>query len=223
MPKFPSFLTAAAKTLMGASTTLGGQVALTAMVGGVAATGVFTAVTGHLPFVARHDHAAVGQNDVTVNDNGVTTIEGTESSPVNRLSIPVSGLVPGGSEQRAVDYKYQGAGSVTLLALNSKAQQSSLLDTDRSNGVQLRIDECSQPWAELADFSYSCSGQTRAIAGMQPIIGVDRVLSDVPFTHTEPRHYRFTVSLPTSAGTTMAGLNSIIQYDFVATHDGGQP
>jgi spore coat-associated protein N len=223
VPTLPSLITAATKTLTGASASLGGQVALTVVAGSIAASGVFTAATGHLPFTQKHhDNAGAPNAGVRPKDNGVTTVDGNDAAPVNRLSIPVSGLIPGGSAQRAIDYAYRGDSAVTMLALNTKAQQSTALDTDRDNGVQLRIDECSKPWTEATDLSYTCMGQSNAVTETQPIIGVNRVLSNSPFSDNKPHHYRFTVSLPKSADTSMAGLTSVVQYDFIATRDGGQ-
>jgi spore coat-associated protein N len=147
----------------------------------------------------------------------------------NRLTLGATDLVPGDTMQRTVNIKNTSAGTgcvdATSVKLTTKATacvgtcQSSLLNTDTTNGLQMSIDKCSVAWTESGTapaYTYTCGGTTTSVLASTPIIVANSVLSNiVPTTNTD-NFLRVNLSFPSTAGNTFQGLTSRVEYSFAA-------
>jgi hypothetical protein len=145
--------------------------------------------------------------------------------PANRLTLGATGLLPGDTMTRAFDLSNTAAGGSDPLAsvsLTTTAGTSSLLNTDASNGLQMKIDRCSVAWTESGvspAFTYTCGGTTSAVLASAPVIGANLALSNLTsLTTGNTDHLLVTLTFPASAP--QAGFQSItstITYTFTGT------
>lgn len=146
------------------------------------------------------------------------------AGPANRLTLGASGLLPGDTMQRAVDLANNGvAGSDNLasVTLTTTASPSSLLDTDATNGLQMKIDSCSSAWTESGvspAFTYTCSGTTKSVVAQRAVIGSNVAMNNLASVAAQTTdHLLVTLTLPSTAPNTMQGLSSSLTYTFVGT------
>lgn len=191
----------------------------------LAVVGAAASVAGLGTFATFTSSATVDQ--AAINTGSVSIAVGSVG-PANRLTLGASGLLPGDTMQRAVDLTNTGgAGSDDLASasLTTTASPSSLLDTDTTNGLQMAIDSCSQPWTESGTapaYTYTCGGTTKSVLGSTPVIGSDMALSNLAsLAAGSTDHLRVTLSLPSTADNTFQGLSSAITYTFTGTQRAG--
>jgi len=163
-------------------------------------------------------------NAAATASTGSVSIALGAAGPANRLTLGASGLLPGDTMQRAVDLANNGvAGSDNLAAvtLTTTASPSSLLDTDATNGLQMKIDSCTNAWTESGvspAFTYSCSGTTKSVVASRAVIGNNIALTNLASVAAQTTdHLLVTLTLPSAAPNTMQGLSSSLTYTFVGT------
>jgi spore coat-associated protein N len=182
------------------------------VVGAVAAVG--TAGT----WAAFTDTETVDQGAITT---GTLSIAVPVPGATNRLTIGVEGLLPGEGIQRAIDLSNDGNVVATAITLSTSATSSSLLDTDTADGLQVTIERCDEPWAEVGSdphWSYTCGGATSVVLAARPVIGSDLALSGLAAVDPgETDHLRVTLSLPGTAGNDMQGQSTTLRWAFTAT------
>jgi predicted ribosomally synthesized peptide with SipW-like signal peptide len=153
----------------------------------------------------------------------LSVTSGTESlgfGATNRLSVNVTGIVPGDTMQREVDVSNTGNQPVNAITLTTNATATSLLDSDATNGLQMVVDRCSQAWTEAGvspAYTYTCAGtQTNNIIPSRAVIG-----SGLPLAATlavgGTDYLRVTLSFPSAAGNMFQGLSSTIAFTFNGT------
>ena len=138
---------------------------------------------------------------------------------LNRLTIDATDLAPGSVVQRALTINVVGSPQMKDATLTTVATASSLLDTDTTNGLQMWLDACDQPWDETltsgVPTAYTCGGIQTAMFGERPII-----LSGFPvpldLTLGASNYLVFSFHLPDTADDSFAGLTSTIQFTFIA-------
>src|SRR6476619_2280537 len=99
----------------------------------------------------------------SVSSGTVTIALGATGAATNRLTVGASAIAPGDTIQRSVDLIDSGSIDLASITLTTTATSSSLLDTDATNGLQMVIDKCSNPWTEggtAPAYTYTCSGAT---------------------------------------------------------------
>lgn len=142
---------------------------------------------------------------------------GATGTSANRLTVAASGVVPGDTIQRSVDL-VNGGDDLAAITLTTTASPSSSLDTNTTDGLQVTIDRCSEPWTEGGSapaYTYTCAGTTSTVLATRPIIGTDLSLSNLTATTGGATdHLRVTVSLPSSAPSSMQGQSSTVSYAF---------
>jgi hypothetical protein len=126
-----------------AATTLTRRRSAATIVGSIGAVGAAAAVAGLGTFGNFTDSTApVG----TAVDTGVVSIElsGAGDSGV----VPFAGglMLAGDSRTHLVDLVNDGTTALGSVTLESWATQSSVLDSDRVNGLQLSVESCSVTW-----------------------------------------------------------------------------
>ena len=104
------------------------------------------------------------------------------------------------------------------MALESWASTSSVLDSDRTSGLQLTVESCSVAWS--AD--ESCAGARRDFyAG--PVLVEDQALAGAAsLAPGAVDHLLLTVTLPTTAsGDAFEGATSALNFVFTGTQRAG--
>lgn len=162
---------------------------------------------------------------------------GAGGSGDNRLTIGATGLVPGDSLARRVKLTNasgnQNLASITLST--SITTPGSLLDSDATNGLQMKIQKCAGAlgWRETgttAPFTYTCDsavagdnlGSRTSVLARRAIRGTDLALDSMSaLTNGTTDDMVVTVDLPTAAGNTFQTLSSTITYAFTGTQRAG--
>ena len=185
-------------------------VGATATVAGLGTFGTFTDTT----------------SAATPADSGIVNLDLGAVGAANRLTVAAIDIVPGDTLQRAFSLSSSTStsplGSVTM---TSTATSSSLLDTDASLGLQMKIEKCSLGggWTEAGTspaFTYTCPAgtitsvlATRAvIASAAAVTGLDSLV-----TAGATDQLRMTVTFPATAGNTFQDQTSTVSFRFDAT------
>lgn len=184
----------------------------------VAALGTFATFTD-----STSASATIASGTVDINLGAANTAD-------NRLTVGASGLVPGDSLQRRTKLTNAGSENLASVTLTTAATTSSLLDTDTTNGLQMKIEKCGGAlgWKESAStpYTYTCDatlagdngGARTTVLARRAVIGSTLTLSSMSsVTVGSTDDMVVTVDLPPTAGNTFQGLTSTIAYAFNAT------
>lgn len=147
---------------------------------------------------------------------------GAAGTADNRLTIGATGLVPGDSLQRRVKLTNAGSenlASITLATVDTTTDPDTVLTTDATNGLQMKIERCSVAWVETGPpYAYTCAGTTSTVLARRAIIGSGLSLSGMnALTTAGVDDMVVTVDLPSSADNTFQGKSATIQYTFTGT------
>jgi hypothetical protein len=137
----------------------------------------------------------------------------------NSLTVDGVGLAAGDHMQRALDLTNTGTARIRTVTLTTTGSPSSALDTDPVNGLQLRIDLCSEAWHESGPpYVYSCMGQIRRVLARRPVIGTNIALAKIKRLKRpgQSAHLRLTLMLPATAPSELQNQSSGLTYSFVA-------
>jgi predicted ribosomally synthesized peptide with SipW-like signal peptide len=137
-------------------------------------------------------------------------------SSTSTFGTPVTNMVPGDTIARTVTLtrstETEAFGSVKITTAGTS---SNLLTTDATNGLQMKVEECSVAWA-----NNSCSGSTTTVIAQRAVVGA----TDIPASTLanlngsgKTANLKVTLSLPTSADNTFQGLSNTINFTFDAT------
>lgn len=137
-------------------------------------------------------------------------------SSTSTFGTPVTNMVPGDTIARTVTLTRstdtEAFGSVKITTAGTS---SNLLTSDATNGLQMKVEECSVAWNNGA-----CSGTTTTVIAQRAVVGA----TDVPAATLaslngagKAANLKVTLSLPTSADNTFQGLSNTINFTFDAT------
>lgn len=139
------------------------------------------------------------------------------------LAVPVTGMLPGDTAQRAVQLT-RAAGSETFGSVTLSVAGEGLLVTD-SNGLKLIVEQCSVPWTTTGTGTgpkaMTCGGTTTSVLTQRAVTMTGQalsagVLSSVNGTGAAA-NLRITLTLPTAAGNNLQGASSTLNFTFDAT------
>lgn len=139
----------------------------------------------------------------------------TLSATGSDFSTDVEGLLPAGSATRAITLDPGGTGDIGHVELTTTATASSLLDTDAEDGLQVRIDACSEPWAGSED-AYTCDGTASEVLAERPVIMSDVTLDNLDVSPGAHNYLVVTITLAATADASFASVSSTIEFTFVA-------
>ena len=133
------------------------------------------------------------------------------------LNISAANLVSGDSVATRFNLDNTGNVDMAAIGLGVTAPTSSLLDTDKVNGLKLAIDSCSVPFA--AD--NTCAGTTSVV--LAPIAARDAVtLTNLASTTAHKTdNLLVKLSLPQSAGNDLQKQSSVLNLVFTGTQKTG--
>jgi spore coat-associated protein N len=139
----------------------------------------------------------------------------TLSTSGSDFSSYVEGLLPAAAATRAITLAPDGTGDIGSVKLTTTATVSSLLDTDADDGLQVRIDRCSQAWDGSED-AYTCGGSTSEVLDDRSIIMSAVTLGNVDVSAGAHNYLVVTITLSATADASFENLASTIQFMFVA-------
>ncbi|MDA8381238.1 MAG: TasA family protein [Actinomycetota bacterium] len=162
----------------------------------------------------------------SISTGTVTIALGATGAKTNRLTVNATNVAPGDTIARSVDLSNVGTLNLASVTLGISAKPSSTLDTDGTNGLQVSISSCSVAWSESGPpYTYTCSGTTSSVlstsvsaleSSAAPLDGLNAL------TAGGTDHLVVTLTLPTSAPSSMEGLTSTLSYNFTGTQATGQ-
>ena len=167
----------------------------------------------------------------TVSTGTLAIALGSAGTADNRLTVDATNLVPDDTVQRRVKLtNAAGSGKLnaTAITLSTTASPSSVLDTDATNGLQMKIERCSGFWTESSGtpYTYSCDlavandglGTKSAVLAERRVIGSGLALSSMSaLTVGGTDDMVVTLRLPQAADNTFQTKSSTITYTFAAT------
>ncbi len=190
------------------SAKVAGSIAVVGAAAAVAGLGTFGGFTGSTS--ALDASAGTGVLSVDVSQAG-------SSAPV---PIATVSMLPGDVGAFPMDLHNSGTVDLSTVKLDSRAVTSSLLDTDRQHGLQLKLETCEAAWVRTSATSFTCAtGKKELYAG--PVAADVTLDGAYSLTAGKKDHLLATVSFPTTGGDALQGQSSSMEFVFVATQRDG--
>lgn len=137
-----------------------------------------------------------------------------KSGPANRLSVPGVALAAGDRLQRPFDLDNRGTKPLTAVSLTSRARVSSLLSSDRVNGLRLRLTRCSRAFVRRPA-GYGCPGKTTMLLRTRPVLVSGAKLTGLArLAPKRSAHLLLTLVLPAVAPNAFQGKQTALTYTF---------
>ena len=186
------------------------------VLGSVGVLAAAAAVAGMGTFGAFTDSTSPLASQV---DTGTVSIDLAAPAQVVQVPNVDGGWLPGDHSYLALDLVNTGSSTLQSVTLDVSALRSSVLDTDRANGLQLALDGCSSAWDAVGDH-YSCAGTvTHFYAG--PVVLSTQLPQAASLAVGGVDHLLATASLPQSAGNGFMGATTDLGVQFTATQRTG--
>ena len=189
------------------------------VLGSLGVVGAAAAVAGMGTFGTFTDSTAPLNASVT---SGTLSLDLTAGGTAG-MTMSAANFVPGDSVSRSVELVNSGDLAFAGISLASSATSSSILDTDKVNGLQLTAKSCSVPWTETfpnGAASYTCSGTTTTVVNGPAV--TTAVAGNVASINPKGKDYLvITVSLPVGAGNEFQGKTSALSINFTGTQKTG--
>ena len=154
-------------------------------------------------------------------DTGVLSITLTEAAHTASVALFDQGVFLAGDVQSSpIDLVNDGTAPLSELRLSSVASRSSVLDTDRVHGLQLRLESCSRAW-DAVDGGWACGGTTtRHYTG--PIVTDVALRGASSLAPGGTDHLLLTANLPSTTGADLVeGATSSLDFVFGASQREG--
>jgi hypothetical protein len=181
--------------------------------GSVAVLGVAAAVAGLGTYSTFTDSTSPVGTQV---DTGVLSLSLTSGGVAATQPFPGGALMAGDSISQALDLVNDGTTAFGSVTMKMSATSSSILDTDATNGLQLRVRSCSVPWTGPGA-SWHCTGVE------QTLYNGPMVVTRAPTGAAgDTDHLLLTASLPASAnGSSYQGQASTLSLTFEGVQRAG--
>ena len=190
------------------------------IIGSLGIVGAAAAVAGMGTFGTFTDSTAPLNASVT---SGTLALDLNNTNSTATLPMNAAGFVPGDSISRSVDLVNNGDLGFAGIQLTSTATASSILDTDKTNGLQLSVKSCSVGWTEsmaTGAAKYTCAGTTSTLLS-GPAVGNASLVNPAALAPKGNDHLVITLSLPVNAGNEFQGKTSSLSISFTGTQKTG--
>ena len=158
---------------------------------------------------------------VTTVDSGVVSVDLAAAGSAGLVPFTGGQMLPGDSRTFPVDLVNSGNADLSSITLGSWARQSSVLDSDPVNGLQLQVESCSQAWTAAAD-GYSCAGTERSFYAGPMLVTGRSLAGATSLAAGGVDHLLLTAELPSTASTdAFEGATSSLSFVFTGTQRGG--
>ena len=191
------------------------RVPLARVLGSVGVVGAAAAVAGMGTFGTFTDTTT--PTPVAI-DSGVVSIALSAADGSATVPLAFNGVVPGASVSQAVNLVNDGDSAFASVRLATVATESSVMDTDTVNGLQLGVQSCSVAWTE----TFTCAGDVRTLLSAGPVIGEAQLVDPASLAVQATDHLAVTLSLPASAGDAFKDQSSELSLIFTATQRAGE-
>jgi hypothetical protein len=188
------------------------------IVGSIAAVGAAAAVAGLGTLGTFTDSTT--PVDTTV-DAGVVSID--VSAPAGAGAVPFAGglMVAGDSRTYRVDLVNDGNAALSGITLTTGVQESSVLDSDPTKGLQLTVESCSQAWEDAGSVP-TCAGTLRTFYSGRIVVSGQPLTGAASLSAGAVDHLLLTARLPHAAsGSAFEGAKSSLNFVFTGTQRGG--
>lgn len=143
------------------------------------------------------------------------------------LDVAATNMVPGDTVERTITLtRSSDTESFGSVKLTTAGGSNNLLTSDATNGLQLKVDQCSVAWVKPANSNaLTCAGTTTSVIAQRAVVGTNLDLGAATTALNAAgatSHLRVTVSLPTAADNTFQGLSNTISFTFDATQRAAQ-
>ena len=132
------------------------------------------------------------------------------------VPLEFSGLLPGGAVTRAVTLVNDGD-ALSAVVLSTVVVETSLLDSDPGNGLQLRVESCSVAWTP----EWTCAGERSLSVAPGPVVRHAELREPSSRATGASDHLAVTVTLPVTAGEEFSGLRSELLVTFTGVQRSG--
>jgi Camelysin metallo-endopeptidase len=189
------------------------------ILGSLGVFGAAAAVAGLGTFGTFTDSTSL---DTTMQSGTLSIDLGAPGGP-KTIPVVTSVFLPGDSLTRAINLENDGDVALSSVNLATTAGPANALTTDRVHGLHLTLQQCSRAWTrggttELP--TYGCGGTTRTLyAG--PAVSTEALPTPNSLSPGGEDSMIFTLSLPTTAGNEMQGLNATVNLAFTAVQAAG--
>ncbi|OMQ15410.1 hypothetical protein A7K94_0209660 [Modestobacter sp. VKM Ac-2676] len=184
------------------------------VLGSVGVIGAAAVVAGMGTFGAFTD--STDPAEVAV-ESGVVSIDLTAGDGSATVPFGFDGMAPGASVTRPLNLVNDGDSALASVQLATVATDSSVLDSDTTNGLQMSVRSCSVTWA--ADLS--CDGTVRTLLAAGPVVRTADLADPASLAVGSTDHLAVTLALPASADDVFKGQTSELALTFTATQRAG--
>jgi hypothetical protein len=127
-------------------------------------------------------------------------------------------LMPGDSRTQLLDLVNDGDTALGSVSMSTYASQSSVLDSDRVNGLQLAVQVCADAWS-----GSTCAGGAGTVYEGPFVVSDLRLAAPASATPGRVDHLRLVVSLPsTASGASFQDVSSTLNLVFTGTQRDGE-
>lgn len=139
------------------------------------------------------------------------------------FGLAVTNMVPGDTIQRSVTLtRSNDTDAFGTVKLTSATDTPNLLTSDATNGLQLKVEECSVAWVKAASTNdLTCAGQVDTLVTQRAVLagtGADLAHATSSLNGTgKTANLKVTLTLPAEAGNSFQGLTNTIKLTFDAT------
>ena len=193
------------------------------------AVGVAASMAGLGTFATFNDSTSASQ---AISSGTVDINLGTAGTADNRLTIGAAGLVPGDTVQRRAKLTNAGSEALASIVLTTvdSSDPDTVLTTDATNGLQMRIQRCTGTvgWTEsvTTPYTYTCdalvagdnAGVRSDVLASRAVIGANLSLTSMAaLSAGATDDMVVTLTLPSTADNTFQGKSATIEYTFTGT------
>ncbi|MCZ2828744.1 TasA family protein [Modestobacter sp. VKM Ac-2986] len=137
------------------------------------------------------------------------------------LSISAANLVPGDSVATRFNLENSGTVDMAAIGLGVTASPSSVLDTDKVNGLKLAIDSCSVSWTVAPNNTFTCAGTTKSVLAPTAATSTTTLANLNSLAAGKSDNLVVKLSLPEAAGNEFQGKTSTLSLVFTGTQKTG--
>jgi hypothetical protein len=186
------------------------------VVGSIGVVGVAAAVAGLGTFGTFTDSTTPVDTGV---GTGVLSIELGMAANVVRAPYLPGGLLPGDVSTSPIDLVNDGTIDLSSVVLEIAATESSILDSDPLDGLQMTVTSCSAPWT-VDGVGYTCTAdETEFYSG--PVVMDEPLVGAASLEAGGVDHLLISASLPATADNTFQDAESELTVVFTGTQRGG--
>ena len=161
--------------------------------------------------------APTGRRSTAARVLGSLDVVATSAGGGAALPLGFASMVPGSVRTQAVDLVNDGDAALSSVTMATVATTSSLLDTDRVNGLQTTVRSCSVAWTA----GWACAGVERTVLASGPVVRTAALTDPLSLAAGATDHLAVSVTFPAAGGNEFKQQSSQLQVLFTAVQRDG--